>query len=250
MSEQNHANGPRRTSYHRSALPFESRAVDKAAAVEKALDSRPRILCLHGGGVSAAIFRAQARALIRHLPGFRLVFADGPHVSEPGPGILPVYEKWGPFRRWLRWRLHHPELDDQTAADAIVSSLERCKAADASTGPWVALLGFSQGAKMAVSLLYDQQIRAERDGRADTAYRFAVLLAGRGPLLSFCRHSLSPALMTPGQLSSTHHDELEHPLFESPHVLRLPTVHVHGLRDGGLPCAGWRGSTANRARRR
>lgn len=214
---------------------FESWVLDeKADAVvvtEKELDARPRILCLHGGGVSAAIFRAQARALIRHLPDFRLVFADAPYLSEPGPGVVPVYETWGPFRRWLRWKNHHPELDDSTAADTIISGLEQCKEDDEGVGPWVALLGFSQGAKIAASLLYEQQIRREREGYADTDYRFGVLLAGRGPLLSFSHHSVSPALMTPAQLSM---QEFDYP-FPSPHVLRIPTIHVHGLQDIGLP---------------
>ena len=50
----------------------------------------PRILCLHGGGVNRDVFRAQARSLIKALPSFRLVFADGPFYCAPGPGIVPV----------------------------------------------------------------------------------------------------------------------------------------------------------------
>lgn len=45
----------------------------------------PRILCLHGGGVTGEAFRLQARALIAKLqPTFRLVFADGPFFCDPG----------------------------------------------------------------------------------------------------------------------------------------------------------------------
>ncbi|KAI9876468.1 MAG: hypothetical protein M1830_006441 [Pleopsidium flavum] len=190
----------------------------------------PRILCLHGGGVTGDIFKAQARALIKHLPDFRLVFANAPFFSGPGPDIIPVYEDYGPFRRWLRWRPEHPEIDSEAAAKMIISSLERCKQEDKGDGPWVGLLGFSQGAKIAASLLYDQQIRVERERKADTDYRFAVLLAGRGPLLSFCHHSASPALMTAGQMSL---ESFDYP-GKSLHVLRLPTIHVHGLNDEGL----------------
>lgn len=190
----------------------------------------PRILCLHGGGVTGDIFRLQARALIRHLPDFRLVFADAPFFSEPGPGIAPVYEEYGPFRRWLRWWPEDPEIDSETAVKMIISSLEKCKQEDRADGPWIGLLGFSQGAKIAASLLYNQQIRLEREGKADTDYKFAVLLAGRGPLLSFCDHSTSPALMTADQMSL---ESFVYPE-KSPHVLRLPTIHVHGLHDPGL----------------
>lgn len=95
------------------------------------------------------------------------------------------------------------------------------------------LLGFSQGAKLAASLLYDQQIRAEKFGHADrekaTNYRFAVLLAGRNPLVSFGEYSRSPALVSAGGLSEGFVYE-----GQSPHILRLPTLHVHGLGDAGL----------------
>ena len=189
----------------------------------------PRILCLHGGGVTGEIFRAQARSLIKYLPTFRLVFADAPFYCAPGPGIVPVYEDWGPFRRWLRWLPEHPEIDDESAAEEVRYSIETCKSEDPGTGPWVGLIGFSQGAKLSASLLYDQQIRVEKEGKADTDYKFAVLLAGRSPLVSFCEHSRHPALVMPGQVSEGF--DYPHP---SPHVLRLPTIHVHGLSDAGI----------------
>jgi predicted esterase len=190
----------------------------------------PRILCLHGGGVNAEIFEAQARALIRALaPHFRLVFADGPWFCEAGPGIIPVYQDYGPFRRWLRYLPWQPDIDDESAVEEIMYSINSCKKADKGSGPWVGLLGFSQGAKLAASLLYDQQIRVEKEGAAETDYKFAVLLAGRSPLVSFCEHSRGEATITPAQMS-------EGWFFDgvSPHILRLPTLHVHGLQDPGL----------------
>ena len=195
--------------------------------------SLPRILCLHGGGVTGAVFQTQARALIKALPGFRLVFADAPFLSEPGPGIVPVYADRGPFRRWLRWRPAHPDLGNDATTRRILNSLERCKEADPGTGPWVGLLGFSQGAKIAASLLYDQQVRAERRHTAgtNTDYRFAVLLAGRGPLVSFGPHTASPLLAPANGMSL---DPIDFP-GRAPQVLRLPTIHVHGLADPGLP---------------
>ncbi|KAF3349539.1 Sorting nexin mvp-1 [Verticillium dahliae VDG2] len=49
----------------------------------------PRILCLHGGGVNADIFAAQARALIARLaPYFRLVFVDGPFLCAAHEDIV------------------------------------------------------------------------------------------------------------------------------------------------------------------
>jgi predicted esterase len=203
----------------------------------------PRIMCLHGGGTNARIFRAQCRVLKRHLQShFRLCFADAPFPSQAGPDVISVYKDYGPFRRWLRWHPGHPEIDPEAAVNAIQESLLAATREDdgrGATGEWVGLLGFSQGAKMCASLLFHQQVRAAKLGasRAGTHYRFAVLLAGRGPLVS-----LDPGLvMTPALVDAAHLSSCPHfPDVRSPsaahkeHVLHLPTIHVHGMRDLGL----------------
>ncbi|POR36343.1 Esterase LovG, partial [Tolypocladium paradoxum] len=75
-------------------------------------DSTPRVLCLHGGGVNAQVFRLQCRALVARLaPALRLVFADAPFASRPHEDIVGVYGDCAPFYRWLRWQPGHPELD-------------------------------------------------------------------------------------------------------------------------------------------
>ncbi len=91
---------------------------------------------------------------------------------------------------------------------------------------------------MAVSLLFTQQKRAE-DFSADNAgpkFRFAVILAGRVPLVS-----LDPQLVmssvaanaAQSTLGSTSFPDNDHPEKQE-HVLRLLTVHVHGKKDQGL----------------
>lgn len=104
-------------------------------------------------------------------------------------------------------------------------------------GAWVAVLGFSQGAKIGASMLFDQQFRAElgigrRNGWPE--FKFGVLLAGRGPLVS-----LSPELGTllgMAEASSSSvlspSEERDFPLMKS--SMTVPTVHVHGLHDPGL----------------
>ncbi|KAF7191671.1 Esterase citA [Pseudocercospora fuligena] len=190
----------------------------------------PRILCLHGGGVNAEVFRAQSRALIRDLsPHFRLVFADGPFFCDPGPGIIPVYQDCGPFRRWLRWLPEHPEIDDESAIEEILYNIDTCKRDDEGTGPWVGLIGFSQGAKLSASLMYDQQIRKEKGDDCFTDYKFAVLLAGRSPLVSFSDHTKGDACVSAGGMSEGFQFD-----GKSPHILKLPALHYHGLADPGL----------------
>ncbi|KAL4905455.1 hypothetical protein BDW74DRAFT_177825 [Aspergillus multicolor] len=178
--------------------------------------SLPRLLCLHGGGTNGRIFRAQCRVLRAQLKkSFRLVFVDAPWPSEPGPEVESVYGNadWGPFRSWLA----HADQLQLTATEwgTITGVLSAAISKDdklGATGAVVGLLGFSQGARMAASLLLDQQM-GNQIADNNHQYRFAILLAGRGPLL-----------LSPGRdLNPVNQPQLE-----------LPTVHVHGLQDPNL----------------
>jgi len=104
-----------------------------------------------------------------------------------------------------------------------------------ATGEWVGLMGFSQGAKMAASLLFDQQVKEELGvniGPRQTGWRFAVLMAGRAPLVSLSEYSSDiKGLQHPEQISEGFENR------DDPNgmcKLKLPTIHVHGLKDGGL----------------
>ncbi|KAI5863728.1 serine hydrolase FSH [Durotheca rogersii] len=205
----------------------------------------PRMLCLHGGGTNARIFQMQCRVLSRALePYFRLVYAEAPYASTAGPDVLSVYADYGPFKRWLRWLPEHPEVDDAAAIADIDRALRAAMDADdraGARGPWLGLLGFSQGAKLAASLLFRQQARAAQLGpaRAGSDWRFAVVIAGRAPIVSLdldvCRSALlsrpSQITVPPAAGEPGGPDLME--LASGSHVLRLPTIHVHGLRDPG-----------------
>lgn len=209
----------------------------------------PRILCIHGGGVNAAIYKAQSRSLIRHLQhSFRLVWIDGPFYCDPHSDVIQVYGSYGPFRRWLRWLPEHPEIDAESCIDEIWYSIKTAMENDdreGGQGEWVGLMGFSQGAKLSASLLLEQQAREEkaiRDGKKewDTGptgipglnWRFGVLLAGRAPMTN-----LNPDLITSKALVSAA-DISESFQFvqdvDDIAKLRLPTIHVHGMADDGL----------------
>ena len=209
----------------------------------------PRLLCLHGGGVNAAIFKAQSRSLIRHLQhSFRLVWADGPFFCDPHSDVIQVYGSYAPFRRWLRWLPEHPEVDAESCIDEIGYSIRTAMENDdreGGKGEWVGLMGFSQGAKLSASLLLEQQAREEkavRQGKKewDTGpigipglrWRFGVLLAGRAPMTN-----LNPELLTSQALVSAA-DISEGFQFvsdvEDIAILRQPTIHVHGMADAGL----------------
>ena len=193
----------------------------------------PRLLCLHGGGTNARIFRMQCRVLEKHLGHtFRLVYAQGPLTEvEPGPDVMYVYKDYGPFRAWLRDNRMSGVWTSRDIAAGIDAALALAMTADdaaGATGDWVGLLGFSQGAKVAASILYRQQ----RCG--GSSFRFAVLFAGRGPLVW-----LMPELpLPPGLVDAATPATLLAPAWlpqgSDEHILSLPTIHVHGLKDPGL----------------
>ncbi|KAJ6786653.1 hypothetical protein PWT90_03593 [Aphanocladium album] len=185
----------------------------------------PRIVCLHGGGTNARIFRAQCRVLRAQLqPYFRLVFPEAPFHSDAGPDVVSVFSTWGPFKSWIQGdSLAHAATQTSvvpyasTISNAVYAALQADDFAGA-TGPVVGLLGFSQGAKMAGSLLLREQDKLETEmfagyGQLLPEYQFAVLLAGRAPLVKFDEDTQD---------------------WCRPPTLRLPTLHVHGLRDKGL----------------
>ncbi|KAH9904439.1 serine hydrolase FSH [Xylariomycetidae sp. FL2044] len=230
----------------------------------------PRILCLHGGGTNALIFRMQCRVLSRQLsPHFRLAYAEAPYDSAAGPDVLSVYADHGPFKRWLRWQPEHAAVEDRQATRSIDGALRAAMDADdraGADGPWVGLLGFSQGAKVAASLLYRQQARRRRAAAAAASasssssrgqqravdemeeeeeeeedkeeqksdWKFAVLMAGRAPIVNLDVDLITSSLLSrPSETTLTGTPDLMDVMGED-HVLRLPTVHVHGLSDPGL----------------
>ena len=210
--------------------------VDRFEAFEEANALRlPRILCLHGGGTNAKIFRVQCRVLEKAIkPHFRLVYAQAPFPSKPGPDVVSVYASWAPFLAWL-----DPKQPTERISHEALASIRSAIADDnakGATGDFVGLLGFSQGAKIAASLLRMQELHGyEGPSIGLPLWRFAILLAGRGPLIS-------PAFPSLVDLASARHSATGRPalpIFARPSGLmgrleKTPTVHVHGHRDPGL----------------
>jgi pimeloyl-ACP methyl ester carboxylesterase len=85
----------------------------------------PRILCLHGGGTNARIFRQQCRVLRKSLNDrFRFVFADAPFIcSRPGPDVTSVYASQGPFRSWLPMFEDEPYRTPEEVVEAVDAAL-------------------------------------------------------------------------------------------------------------------------------
>lgn len=172
----------------------------------------PRILCLHGGGTSELIFTFQARKLINALKSdFRLVFLDAPLDSEPGPGVVPIFETAGPFHQWI--------ATDEKEEELVRTTLQReLKKEDGA--PFVGVLGFSQGTRIATGLLQEQ----EHTQAVAPHLCFGVLLNGSYPPL---RQSSNPSTILPRFTDSAPGPWIP----EHEACVHLPSVHVHGRTD-------------------
>jgi pimeloyl-ACP methyl ester carboxylesterase len=111
---------------------------------------KPVMIMLHGSGSSASIFRIQTHMLAKDLSStYDLVYLDGPMISAPGPGVLPLFADMPSYHRWISSQQIDPEQV-------------------------VAFFGFSQGALVALALL---GLRSAGQS-AWTNLRFCVAIAG------------------------------------------------------------------------
>ncbi|MCJ1470528.1 hypothetical protein MMC07_009174 [Pseudocyphellaria aurata] len=172
----------------------------------------PRILCLHGGGTSALIFSFQTRKLVNALQSdFRLVFVDAPLDSGPGPGVAPIFESAGPFHQWIATN----EEEEERIRTTLQRELQKEDGA-----PFVGVLGFSQGARIATGLLQEQ----EHTPAAAPHLYFGVLINGSYPPL---RQSSNPSTILPRFTESAPGPWIP----EHEACVHRPTVHVHGRSD-------------------
>ena len=181
--------------------------------------SKPRILCLHGGGTSALIFTIQTRkvqwALNQH---FEFVFIDAPFESGPGPGVLPVFEDAGPYYRWARW---YEDERGERLRDLIKATLEE------RGGPWIGVMGFSQGGRMAAGLLWEQEQNKLHELVPGVEFKFGIFVGSGYPILHLAH---GPK----GKFYEREHKNWDEKYAESIHI---PSIHIHGLQDGVLPMA-------------
>lgn len=158
---------------------------------------KPSIICLHGGGTSAAIFDCQTARLQRILQSkFQFIFIDAPFVAPPGPGVLPVYEGCDPFLSWQSSDTN-AEVMPQEVDKLLQNVFQACLR---KGNPPVGILGFSQGARVATGLLLSTE-------EIFSSIKFGVLVNGTSPAL---------------QIKSD---------CQAGGIVRVPTVHVHGLYD-------------------
>ena len=179
----------------------------------------PRILCLHGGGTSAMIFKIQTRRLQWSLrQHFRFVFVDAPFESAAGPGVLPIFEGCGPFYKWVIPESTTPERDQQRVRQVLRKAIVD----DSGDGEFVGVLGFSQGGRMVAGLLADQE---EGEATGLPYWQFAVLLCASYPPLSMSNERVRKEPKGPVDVHG------EDPEPEEREIISIPSVHVRGTLD-------------------
>ncbi|KAI9369565.1 serine hydrolase FSH [Aspergillus egyptiacus] len=193
----------------------------------------PRIACFHGGGSNASIYEIQCGFLSSLLSDtFQLEFFDAPFTRSAGPGVLPAFAGYGPYKSWFDPEASIDQDHDRRDGSGYdvagrdgVERVWRLMQERSGAGEWVGVMGFSQGTRMAGGLLLDQQRREKWacngvDSNGDGEAK--VKAAGR-PKLKFgvlCMGGGAPM-----------ESEVRFKLKEPDNVIRIPTLHMHGLKD-------------------
>ncbi|KAK6215508.1 citrinin biosynthesis oxidoreductase CtnB [Colletotrichum tabaci] len=178
--------------------------------------AKPKILCLHGAGSNAAIFRVQLRRFTKALDDrFDFVFPNAPFECGIGPGMHPTFAGSGPFYRWQCEESNSEHLgltaedinhERETVRDHLGNLVKPL-----SDAPFVGIFAFSQGCGIATGLLLDQHELGRSWGHCLT-FQFAWLVCSTYPPLT---------LLTSPKEHPAIHDQ----------TVGIPSLHVVGTKD-------------------
>ncbi|KAK2813667.1 hypothetical protein FQN50_000065 [Emmonsiellopsis sp. PD_5] len=140
----------------------------------------PKILCLHGHGTSAAIFKSQTAAFRSKLDATYIFdFIDAPFPSRGAPGIDAIYKTTPKYTWW-------PAATPQSirASHLWVENYAR------SHGPYDAVCCFSQGCSLAATMALYRAVDSAAAGvlgsmggeESSLPFRAAIFICGGIPL--------------------------------------------------------------------
>ncbi|KAH8819281.1 EF-hand calcium-binding domain protein [Xylogone sp. PMI_703] len=196
-----------------------------------------RFLCLHGRGTNSHIFESQLAALRDRIsPKHTFDFIDATLDCAPTPGVSDFYAP-----PYLCWYTRFDPLHIQQAHDHLWSVIDE-------DGPYDGVIGFSEGAALAASLLLrheqmqnDPFITGFKEGyRRKTPFRVAIFFN--------CAIVLSPSEEIGCDISQAVLNQKERlveflqckvdelvPVFGFPssfaNRITIPTLHIIGERD-------------------
>jgi hypothetical protein len=195
---------------------FLSLRMSKSSSIAKA-----RILCLHGDGTNAEIFKAQSRHIRKALENeFELVYINGPFECDAGYGVKPIFDGCGPFFSWTT-RGQGLEADDaEDLSQGVVFALaDLAWEYDNIKTAFDGILGFSSSAGVIAGIMKDQSYAETygTDSPIRFKFKFGVIINGHGHPLRI--GSATSKIGLPGYTT---------------HLISIPSVHTHGLRDEWL----------------
>ncbi|EKG10396.1 hypothetical protein MPH_12495 [Macrophomina phaseolina MS6] len=136
-----------------------------------------RVLCLHGSGTNSRILRAQIEPFRRLLPAhYEFFYLEGEYECGPAEGVADVFP--GPYLCYYPMPPTRESL--RRAHDRVLETVER-------DGPFDIVLGFSQGAALAASVLLHDAASTTlgksqpRDDSEEPLFRAAVFLCASMP---------------------------------------------------------------------
>ncbi|KAL4860668.1 hypothetical protein BDV12DRAFT_91895 [Aspergillus spectabilis] len=174
-----------------------------------------RFLCLHGGSTSGEIFEIQSGGLTASLEskGHKFHFINGRLNSDCEPelkGIVPP-----PYFN------HYPR--DKPPGRDLQTAIEYTYRIIARDGPFDAVMGFSQGAALAFSLLQhharSKGSSADSESEPEPLFKVAVFICAGAP------YELSGEKM----VSSPGDSETEEK--GKGYLVNIPTAHIVGSQD-------------------
>lgn len=194
--------------------------------------ARKAILCVHGAGGSASIFRVQtAKVRMALRQEFEFVFATAPFLSDAGPGVLPMFQGMGPYYSWFQ-----NDNNDDSSEDSFDQNdrdrnspptlSERIEAINVPVKkavtdwqkanpriPIVGLMAFSEGALAATLLLWQQEM-----GRLPWLPKLSIAMF-------VCCYYREEATEYMREESQHNEDKL---------LIKVPTLHLLGRQDFAL----------------
>ena len=137
-----------------------------------------RILGLHGFRTSAAVLEYQSQRLRACLGeagvAAEFSFLDGPLVSAKG-AAAPSIEARFPGQQFFEWWNSNEQADGTVVYDGMEDTFRYVEAHMQANGPFDAVLGFSQGANLAMSLA-----AGAGSGTCMSSCKLVVLFAATG----------------------------------------------------------------------
>ncbi|KAF3480346.1 citrinin biosynthesis oxidoreductase CtnB [Arthroderma uncinatum] len=199
----------------------------------------PRVLCLHGAGSSGAIYRVQGRKLFHPLRReFQFVFVDAPFPSTAGPGMYPAYADSGPFFRWQcdmsaasSFDITEEEVNAET--EKVWKHLE-VQLRSSNGGPFVGLMAFSQGARVATGLLLHLEEKRRNECSDLPEIKFIILNNATYPPLFFDLESWATD-SADGSWADDSSDRSTDGRSSGERRVAIPSIHTQGLNDPWRP---------------